>query len=186
MFDFFGKKKKEALKQSKAVEANNYVVSIQENKGLPSINTSIFLDSGETAYLEEPTTLLETRAIRKYSSSGGGVGFRIAKGVYVGRGGRTGTSESHQEWRAIDKGKVIITNKRIIFDGEQENRSIKIADVLSASISVDAVELSLSNKSKSVIFSVNNGYIWGTIINIIKKVEDPSNIGDLKLDIQFQ
>ncbi len=187
MFGLFGgKKKKELEKNNKAEEAQSYINEVQKNKGLPTITPSIFLDKGEIAFLEEHTTLLETRAVTKYSSIGGGVGLRVAKGLYIGQGSRSGTSESTQEWKAIDTGKVIITNQNIIFDGEKENRILKIKDIMSISVSLDAIEISAKSKSKSMIFSVGNGYIWGAVINIIRQTDNPLNLEGIDLDIKFQ
>jgi len=102
------KKKREELKQKLINEANAFVTKIKEQKGLTPITTSILLKKEEDAYFQTGTVLQETRAIRKYTGSGRGVGFRIAKGVYVGVGGRSGTSESHEEWRAIDEGSLLL------------------------------------------------------------------------------
>ena len=187
MFDFFGTKKKQELeRQQKIVEAENYINVIKEKKALSIIKPSIFLEKNEQAFLEEKTKLHETRAIRKYSGGMKGVGFRVARGVYVGAGSRSGTSESHQEWRLIDTGNLIITNQRLIFRGGKENRTISLKKILSVSVSLDAIEVAVESKSKSVVFPVKNGYIWGAILNIVKSVDDPLNLGDLKLDIQFK
>jgi hypothetical protein len=187
MFDLFGtKKKKELIRQQKATEAENYIAEVKSKKALPTIQTSIFLDKDEKAFLEEETKLNETRAIRKHSGGMGGIGFRVVKGVYVGGGRRSGTSESHQEWRMIDSGNLIITNQRMIFRGGKENRAVPLKKILSVSISIDAIEVAVESKSKSMVFPVQNGYIWGAVINILRQVDDPLNLGDLNLDIQFK
>lgn len=187
MFDLFGtKKKKELERQEKIAEAENYINIIKEKKSLPIIKPSAFLNKNEQAFLEEETKLTEPRAIRKYSGGTRGVGFRVMKGVYIGAGGRSGTSENHQEWRLIDTGKLIITNQRLIFLGGKENRAIPLKKILSLNVSLDAIEVAVESRSKSMVFSVKNGYIWGAVLNIVRSVDDPLNLGDLKLDISFQ
>lgn len=187
MFDLFGiKKKKELARQEKAIEAESYIAEVKDKKALPTIVSSVFLDKGEQAFLEEETELNETRAVRKHSGGMRGIGFRVAKGVHVGVGRRSGTSESHQEWRMIDAGSLIITNQRLIFRGGKENRVVPLKKILDVSISIDAIEVAVESKSKSMIFPVKNGYLWGAIINIIRQVDDPLNLGDIKLDIQFK
>jgi hypothetical protein len=186
MFDIFGVKKKELLRQQKITEAENYIEDIKKNKGLPIIIPSIFLDKNEHAFLEEDTSLQETRAIRKHSGGMSGVGFRVAKGVYVGGGKRSGTSESHQEWRTIDVGKLVITNKRMVFRGSKENRVIPLKKIISVETMLDGIEVALEARSKTIIFPVKNSYIWGTVINIIRRTDDPINLGDLNLNIQLK
>lgn len=65
-------------RQQKVKEANEYVEKIKDNKAVPTISTtSIFLKKGEKTFLEEGTTLSETRAVRKHSGGMAGVGFRV-------------------------------------------------------------------------------------------------------------
>lgn len=186
----FWAKRKEELKKQKhqqmILDAENYVNEVKDKKALPVIKSSIFLEKDENAFLEELTELKETRAIRKYSGGMRGVGFRVAKGVYIGAGGRSGTSESHQEWRTIDRGNLIITNKRLVFNGNKENRTVPLKKIISVDVTLDLIEVAVEARNKTMIFSVKNGYIWGAVMNIVKSVEDPLNLGDLKLDIQFK
>jgi len=162
-------------------EANLYADKIKTDKKIPIVSTSIFLESGESAYLEEHVGMLETRAVRK--SSGGFGGVRIAKGITVG--GYSGTSESHQEWRAIDSGKLVLTNKRIIFDGQKGNKVIQIPKIISVMTRNKDIQLSIDGKAKDVCFSVENGYIWSLVINIIKQTHG-DELKDIKLDFNFK
>ena len=58
MFDLFGtEKKKELVRQQKATEAESYIAEVKSKKALPTIQTSIFLDKDEKAFLEEETKL---------------------------------------------------------------------------------------------------------------------------------
>ena len=148
------KKKREEQKQKLIEETNAFLAKIKEQKGLTPITTSILLKREEDAYLQTDTILQETRAVRKYSGGGRGVGFRIAKGVYIGAGGRSGISESHEEWRNIDEGKLILTNKRLIFDGAKGNRVIPLEKIISVNPWLDAIEVSAENRKKSMLFPV--------------------------------
>jgi len=186
---FWAKRREELNKQKHQqmiIDAENYVNEVKNKKALPTIKPLVFLEEGESAFLEEPTELNETRAIREYSGGMRGIGFRVAKGVYVGAGGRSGTSESHQEWRKIDRGNLVITNKRLVFNGSKENRTVPLKKIISVDVALKSIEVAVEARNKTMIFPVKNGYIWGAVMNIVKSVEDPLNLGDLKLDIQFK
>ena len=190
---FLSKRKKELKEQRRQqrrqqliTEAENYINEVKNKKAIPTIKTSIFLEKDENAFLEELTELTEPRAVRKYRGEMAGAGFRIAKGVYIGGGGRSGTSESHQEWRTIDYGNLVITNKKLVFRGSKENRTVPLKKIISSDVFSESIEVAVEGRSKTMIFPVKNSYIWGAVINIVKSVDDPLNLGDLKLDIQFK
>ena len=162
-------------------EASSYANKIKADKKIPVIQTNIFLENRESAYLEESVQMLETRAVRK--SRGGFGGLRIARGITVGR--YSGTSESHQEWRAIDSGKLTITNKRIVFDGQDGNKIIPISKIISVVTRDKDIQLSIADKAKDVCFSVGNGYIWSLVINIVKKTNG-GELNDVDLNVEFK
>jgi hypothetical protein len=163
-------------------DAAKYIATVKLNKKLPTVKTTIFLDEGESSFLDEPAQLSETRAVRQ--STGSGVGFRVMKGVYVG--GYSGRSESHKEWRRLDRGRLILTNKKIIYNGSTENRILLLKDLISVNILSYGIELATQKRTKSSLFSVQNPYIWRAAINIIKNVKDPLNLGDINLEVKFE
>lgn len=156
-------KKKDVLK----AEVAAFAESAKQRGGLAVITVSIALKPGEQAFLEEQVTLKETRSFTKRSSTGGAL--RVMKGVYVG--GSSGTSRSHNEWRDIDTGTLIITNQRIIFDGRMENRVMPIDRILSVNPLLDGIEVSIENKQKSSFFTVKNSLIWTTVFNTVHAKE---------------
>ena len=143
--------------------------------------SGIAFKEDEDAYLNEKDCVLyETRAVRHHI--GGGIGLRIMKGVYVG--GTRGASESRDEWRTIDQGHCVLTNKRIIFDGSKENRVIALAKVISASPWADSIEVSIENRKKSMLLKVSNPYLWSAVIQILSQVRNPKQIDKLSLEIK--
>jgi len=174
--------RKQELQQSIINEANDFVERIRQSKSLTPIYSSLVLGPKESAFLEEKTILKEPRSVRRYRSSG--IRFRVMKGVSVGTSG--GHAESHKEWRALDLGTLIITNKKIVFDGSKEDRSIPLNKILTVSPMLDSIEISSSSRVGSMIFPVKNPFIWAATIRILSAVEDPLNIGDLNLDIKFK
>jgi hypothetical protein len=179
--DFLSPKKKIEERKNKLIEELNlFTEQIKARKSLIPITTVVLLRKGEKAYLEGNTTLLETRAIRYHTR--GGMGFRVMKGVYVG--GASGTSESKDEWRVIDKGILTLTNERLIFDGDKEDRVIPLKKIISVKTSLDSIEISAETRKKSMLFTLNNPLIWATVIQVlIKSGGNLVQIDDVKINI---
>lgn len=162
--------------------ARAFVESIKQTKRLVSVQTKIILKKGETAYYSEQSKLFETRAVRHYQS--GSAGIRVMKGVYVG--GSRGKSISNEEWKHIDDGTLIITNKRLVFDGFSQNRNFNLSRILSVSQGLDKIEVSIEGRQKSLVFDCSNSIICSTVIHICAQAENPSDLTDVNLDIQIQ
>lgn len=168
------KKRREERQRRVADELNEFGNQVKSQNGLKPITSDVLLKQEEDAYLETQTSLLETRAIRHYQS--GMAGFRIAKGVYVG--GSKGRAESTPEWRILDKGKLTLTNKRLIFDGSKENRVMSLEKIISMKPWNDSIEISLENRQKSVLFPVPNPYLWAITMQILAGTPDPKKLKD--------
>jgi len=177
------KKREEEHKNLLKEEAKKLVEIIKSEKRLTKIQPSVFLDAGETAFLEESSVLFETRAVRK--STGAGIGFRVMKGVHVG--GYQGQSESHQEMKSLDSGNLIITNKKLIFRGSKENRAIPLSKIMGLKMYSDAIEIASSSRQKGSTFSVNNPYIWNVVVYVLRSVENPLDFSNIeKIDISIE
>lgn len=172
--DSSGNKKVKDEDQRK--EAQLLIETITNEKKLTPISSSLLLENEEYAFLTDETALFETRAVR--TSSGGGVGVRIAKGIGVG--GYQGRSESHQELKQIDTGTITVTNKRIIFRGSQENRVVPISKIVELKLHADGIELASTGKQKSSIFTVSNPYLWHIYVFVLSKVKDPLDFSEVK------
>ena len=152
------KKEIEERQKRNRDEAYRFFVDIEQQKTLPGTQVDVVLKEGEIGVFQEPSVLLETRAYRVY----GGAGTRIG-GIYVGGG----ASESHQRLREIDSGILVLTNQRLIFDGQHESRSVNLRDVISANTSSDAIEISSNRRQKSQIYKVQNPIIWAQMIQML-------------------
>jgi len=168
------KEKNERLKQKQLVaSAKAYIEEAKTNKRLPAGFTSIMLGEGEQAFFEEETKLIETRSVR--NTGGGGVRFRVAKGVSVGGFGAQG--ESHQAYRIIDQGKITLTNKKIFFSGSKENRNIPINKIIKFDPMTDGAEIGIESRSKNICFYIGNAFLWGAVVNILHSANgDVSNL----------
>lgn len=144
-------------------EAREYIEAFKENEGLPVIETTLLLEQGEHAFLEAIVPLYETRAVRYHQ--GAGAGFKIAKGVSIG--GYQGRSESKQEWRKLDEGTLVLTNKRVLFVGNEQSRTIPLKKIFNAN--VDGLGFIISYQKKNVYFENTNPAIWVFAIDILRQ-----------------
>jgi hypothetical protein len=180
------KRKNKALAEAKRLlmlaAANVFIAEIKKNKALPIITAEVFLDKDEHVFLKEETKLMETRAVRH--SKGGFGSVRVMKGVRIG--GYSGQSESSQEWRTIDAGVLLVTNKKIVFMGNRENRTVPINKVFALKMYADAIEFSFEHRAKSMLFFTSNPFIAATVINIVQKVPDPLNFGNIEITSDFK
>ena len=154
-----------ALDEKLNSELNDYVQAAKQANKLPTVTTDVFLKAGETAFYDCPSSLYETRAVRQYQA--GHVGFRVAKGVWVG--GTQGQSVSNQEWGKIDDGILTITNMRVIFRGQQGSRNIVLNKIISVDSFLDGLELEVENRQKNVILTAPNPYIASGVIRYLCK-----------------
>lgn len=142
--------------------SDNYV---EYKPKLTETNTSLILKKGEVAYFEINTTLKETRAERRHQSVF--LGKRNKNSTFFG--GSQGRSKSHQVLTDIDSGSLILTNKRLVFDGNKTNRNIILNKIISIDINEklfgkDELEISVENRQKSMYFSVPDAHKYKGLI----------------------
>ena len=131
-----------------------------KNKRPPKANIEglhiILLPNEETHWYSD-AKLMEEKSIRQ--SLGGAV--RVMKGVYVG----SSRSESHGELRTIDKGGLLLTSMRLIFNGDFRSTEFKLNKIISVQEYSDAVEIG-SNRQRVQIFVVDEPKKWATYIKL--------------------
>lgn len=120
----------------------------------PLPSAPIILKPGEVAYVAQKSDLYETRAVRH--NSGSGASYRVARGAYIHSGG--GKSVSSQEWQRIASGVLVITNKRLVFDGDSADRAVSLDKIIAITGRAEEVEISAENRQKSMVLTCDNGY----------------------------
>lgn len=65
----------------------------------------------------------------------------------------------------IDRGRLTLTNKRLVFDGHSVDRSIPLAKVMSANTLFNTIEVSAANREISMYFTVPNPKVWAEAIH---------------------
>lgn len=155
---FFNKGKAKDRVQNMNNEAQLFFTSLAQSGRLPAATVDIVLKSGEIGLFQEPSVLYESRAYRVF----GGAGTRVA-GIYIGGG----ASESQQRLKEIDSGTIVLTNQRLVFDGQTQNRVLNLKDVISATPWLDAIEVGCSRRQKSQVYKVKNPLIWAPLIKML-------------------
>ena len=164
---FYYKSKKMAKEERKAIanlkiqQVETYFEKAKQNERLPEVETYIMLKPDEKAFLQDNVKLLEIRKVTKSQRGGGAV--RVMKGVYIG--GSSGTSRSHDELREIDQGHLILTNKRIVFDGGTNTRDFNLDKIISVAPGDNGIEIAVEGRLKSLIYTgMQNPYLWAALI----------------------
>lgn len=128
-----------------------------ENAAIPVVPVSIALQRGETCHFAAPCQWweLRTRTVRSVSSGFSG-SVRIMKGVRY----RVGSTRTHRvtqtELTQLDAGRAYITNKRIIFDGNVANKTIRLSALIGFELFSDGIKLEKSaGKSPYLLLGVS-------------------------------
>lgn len=163
------KKKKElkAAELQHEKDINSFISKLQ--KGMININTGDYSPiipqkNEKTSIIMNNISLLEPRSVRNYSGAYGGPTIHVAKGVSFRLGGVSGHSESHEEIKPIDKGTLVLTNKRLIFIGTKRTTNIDLRKIVAIKPYKDGIESQRSNKQKSEYFvGTNKSHLTFTI-----------------------
>ena len=135
--------------------AENFIRDFAAKK-LPPVRSSLILKPGERAYFSETNVnLYETRAY----SIGVGVGTRIGK-IFLG----SHKSESRDGLKKVDEGWLTITNRRLVFSGRMQQRTLLINEIEDIVSHLDYFSISSEKRDKKLLFQVENPTLWQVLI----------------------
>ena len=116
-------------------------IYLLEDKGIPPIpiNSRLMLDSGETAVFELQTSWNQTRVQRKGYA---GASVSIPSGI-KGVRFRFGNYQpiTSQEITELDRGLLVVTNKRLFFKGNTRNTNVPYSKIIDATIFRDSLKI---------------------------------------------
>lgn len=135
-----------------------------ENEALAPINIDISLPSKEECYFSSFCIWKELRKESSVTYSGASASVKLAKGVRYRVGTYSPTRSSNDVLTNIDKGKIYITNNRILFTGVAGNKNIKINNILSSSLSYDGIQIQ-KDAGRSPVLACEDADIAQIIIN---------------------
>jgi len=117
-----------------------------DNGELPTLNVGINLQRGEMCHAVADTTWMEMRTRTDRINYGGPVAsIRICKGLRYRVGSVRVQRITREELIEVDRGRLYLTNKRVIFDGGKKNTSIRLSALLSFTPFADGVVLEKSS-----------------------------------------
>jgi len=142
--------------KTKAALAKYRLFWMIENGNIPEIETDVKLQRGERAYAQVSAELYEKKMVtRRIRYHGPTARIRIWKGFYY----RMGDIAVHRVTEDItqkqDVGELILTNKRLIFMGNQKNMVIRLTKILGLTPYSDGVEIE-KETGRNPIFLFNN------------------------------
>ena len=108
--------------------------------------SDIILNQGEEAftYLAGNWQQLKKKRV-SHGFAGAGLSFRVAKGVRFSVGRAFPIGEEYEEMSDISSGILIITNKRILFNGSKRTTSITRGRLISVNVFEDGIEIRKSS-----------------------------------------
>lgn len=113
-------------------------------------NSSIILKEKEELQVLLPNVALrEARSVRTTSGGYAGPSFRVTKGVYFRTGAFGAQSQSHDELKELDQGRLTLTNKRFIFTGAVRSSEISLSKIVSMEPYTDGIAIETSGHSKT-------------------------------------
>ena len=132
-----------------------------ENGELVPIESPINMQKNEHAYFSAQINWYEERT-RTTTISYAGISskFRICKGLYFKAGTIAPARNAEQYLKLIDKGTVFFTNKRIIFIGEHNNKTIPLSKVLSFTPYTNGIEIE-KDTGKKPFFKFDDSELMG-------------------------
>lgn len=135
-------------------------VNLTSNKPSPMI-----MKKGETVTIVmNNISFMESRSVRQTIGGYGGPSFRVAKGVSFRFGGVSARSVSHEELKKIDRGSLVLTNKRLAFLGSMRTINIDLRKIVAIEPYKDGIGSQRENKQKTEYFTGTQN----TVLNFTK------------------
>lgn len=141
---------KKAIKQTDFPMTEEQLAAI-ENDQLPIVlNTPVMLRLEEVVHYITPAWLSETKhQVIGSTGGGGGVSFRVAKGIYL-HSGKSGSRRVYGDVTNTFKGDLAISNQRVVFIQRDKGFEIKIPQITA----IRAIQGGISLQSKSKTFDL--------------------------------
>ena len=110
-----------------------------ENGDIPAIDVDVPLDGDEDCHIMLPADCHEPLPTGEAFDREGILSVRIARGVYYRAGSASTEVLNRATIRQIDHGRLLITSKRLLFDGKEGSITVRLRDVTSFQVYADAL-----------------------------------------------
>lgn len=113
-----------------------------ENEPLPVLAVSVHLQRGESCHFSMPCVWNEYKSVTRSVRYGGPVlQFKIVRGVYWRRANYQFNRIKEEKLTAVDTGMLYLTNKRLLFVGKKNTRSLRLTQVVDFEPYTNGVEV---------------------------------------------
>lgn len=143
--------------EAKADLARLRILTEIEN-GTPPITYSpnIPLQKNEIAYWSESANLFELRVTSRETVGGSrGATLTLAKGLSFRVGNQRGQVISHKTAIPVSQGELIITNKRLVFNGDLKSFNLRLDKIFGVNFGDDGLIFNVDNRQKPYIIEFN-------------------------------
>ncbi len=129
------------------VHRSRKLYDIQQGNLTPIEVPGLVPGMGELAYWSEPGRLYEERVLRRhYEGSSQGISIRIMKGVSFRVGNHRGNLVAESGDVPISDGRLIITNQRLVFQGDRKSFATGIKKIFELNPFLDGLRFSETGK----------------------------------------
>ena len=116
----------------------------------------IFLEDQEQCHACFPEArLYEDVFGTQRSTVGGAVYLKVSKKITVRPSAYSGTSMPVAQFKHVDSGILLITNRRVVFQGQSNRLDIPLAEIGGVSSYSNGFQIQISGESKRQVFSVD-------------------------------
>ena len=112
-----------------------------ENGDIPVVAVEAPLEGDEACHLTLPAELHEPLPAAEMFEREGIVSVRIARGVYYRAGSASTERLNRASVRRVDRGRVLITSKRVIFDGNTGTVTVRLPEISAFQVYADGLVL---------------------------------------------
>jgi len=140
------------LKPLPTVQAISDEILNHDTITIKPINISIHLPKGELCYFAEEVDLYQEKKVTKrISYNGPTLRLKIWKGLYWRFGNLAVGRKTKDEFIKVDSGILYITNKRLLFTGSLNNKSIFYNKIINIANNDEGIEI-IKDSGKSEYF----------------------------------
>ena len=134
------------------------------------------MKSEELVWVMDGVGYMEQVTRREFRGSSMGVGFRVAKGVYVRPSTFRGRSVESSSMERTDTGMLGITTKHLYFRGSQKSFRVRLEKIVSFDPYADGVGIMRDTaRAKPEVFRMGAGASWFTV-NVIDALLDADEV----------
>ena len=137
-----------------------------ENKDLPLIYSDLIDEKEETAHFRIDGKWFEAvKTSREFSFNRLSGKLATSQNVYWRQGYPGELDEEFDKWNLLDTGEIILSNKRIIFDGQTSKKEIKIEKITDFLPYRDGIRINRKREEAVVLETGKDGDFIAIILN---------------------